>query len=80
MEDDMDSLFEGMVLFTPSQLSDPPLVPQPQPQPIDPSPPPPLDPPAASSSSELLNENLFFDHTLITPLPGYPGTATKSPN
>ncbi|KAK4794447.1 hypothetical protein SAY86_012441 [Trapa natans] len=66
MEDDMDSLFEGMVLFTPTQLSDsPPPAPPPH-EPIE----PPLPPATPSpSSSEPLDENLFSDLTLVTPLP-----------
>lgn len=64
---EMDSLFEGMVLFTPSQISenndsnaDLGLVP-----PIkDDEPTAPL----ASSSSEPLDENLFSDLTIVAPL------------
>lgn len=80
MEDDMDSLFEGMVLFTPVQLSDPPppAPPRPQPQPVDP--PLPHPPAAASpSSSEPLDENLFSDLTLVTPLPVLPQNGQEEP-
>ncbi|PKI55842.1 hypothetical protein CRG98_023723 [Punica granatum] len=53
--------------------------PAPQPQPIDLSPPPPLDPPTASSSLEPLEENLFSDLTLVTPLPGLPKNGHEEP-
>ncbi|KAK4753091.1 hypothetical protein SAY87_021889 [Trapa incisa] len=71
MEDDVDSLFEGMVLFTPTQLSDSP--PPPPPEPIElPLPPHSHPPPLAApspTSAEPLDENLFSDLTLVTPLP-----------
>lgn len=68
-DEDMDSLFEGMVLFNPSQIQeDPP----PDNPPDDPSGDCQTDLPAtstlASSSSQPLDENLFSDLTLVTPL------------
>ncbi|WOG98352.1 hypothetical protein DCAR_0417693 [Daucus carota subsp. sativus] len=74
--DDMDSLFEGMVLFDPSQPSLPPSSTQ-QSTPIDNSSydskhhqnhqPEPTDPPAPELASQPLDENLFSDLTLVTP-------------
>ncbi|PIA44084.1 hypothetical protein AQUCO_01700004v1 [Aquilegia coerulea] len=59
-----------MVLFTPSQLSSSP--PPPSPPPLSPSPSPqPLQqqqPSSSSSTSNPLDENLFSDLTLITPI------------
>ncbi|KAI4366234.1 hypothetical protein MLD38_022133 [Melastoma candidum] len=62
MEDEMDSLFEGMVLFTPAQLS-----PEQPPSPERPAPrdhPQQEDVPLQSVASEPLEENLFSDLTI----------------
>ncbi|KAK3427396.1 hypothetical protein EUGRSUZ_F03636 [Eucalyptus grandis] len=85
MEDDMDSLFEGMVLFTPSQLSDQPerdgadqrRLPDPIHRP--PSPQPPADAAPAAAASEPLDENLFSDLTLVGPLPDLPENGHSPP-
>lgn len=73
---EMDSLFEGMVLFNPSQMPDDDQLlqeqPQPQTNPIVPRTPPPSDSNWAGTSlpgSQPLDENLFSDLTLITPSP-----------
>ncbi|KAL6996050.1 hypothetical protein U1Q18_006186 [Sarracenia purpurea var. burkii] len=80
---EMDSLFEGMVLFNPSQMADDDhhhvqqLQDQQQQQPQPVSPHTSRSPPssdnsssaeASSSESQPLDENLFSDLTLITPL------------
>ncbi|KAI3418075.1 uncharacterized protein J3R85_013929 [Psidium guajava] len=83
MEDDMDSLFEGMVLFTPAQLPD-------QSErdganqrqlhdPIQHPPPPPQPPVDAAAASEPLDENLFSDLTLVGPLPNLPENGHSPP-
>lgn len=67
MEEEVSSLFEGMVLFTPSQME--------YEDHHDPTPPPADAASAPSSSSSLsqpLDENIFSDLTLITPLPVKP--------
>ncbi|KAI4374845.1 hypothetical protein MLD38_012791 [Melastoma candidum] len=63
MEDEMDSLFEGMVLFTPAQLSpeQPPSLERPAPH----DRPQQEDVPLQSVSSEPLDENLFSDLTIV---------------
>ncbi|GLU00168.1 hypothetical protein SLE2022_175540 [Rubroshorea leprosula] len=65
--DEMDSLFEGMVLFTPSQLVDQDLHPPPSESGDAPAP-AEVPPPSSISSPQPLDENLFSDLTLITPL------------
>lgn len=73
-EEEMDSLFEGMELFSPSQIqSDSPPHTDHQPPTFSPAPPPPPqqqqeEEPPSSSSPLPLDENLFSDLTLITPL------------
>ncbi|KAK1287268.1 hypothetical protein QJS10_CPB19g01329 [Acorus calamus] len=70
-DDDMASLFEGMVLFDSSVISD-------DPSPPPPTPPPPVShpsepsPPSPSVHSKPLDENLFSDLTLIDPLQSIP--------
>lgn len=73
---EMDSLFEGMVLFNPSQMPDDDQLlqelPQPQPNPIVPQTSPPADSNWVGTSlpaSQPLDENLFSDLTLVTPSP-----------
>ncbi|KAF5201940.1 neurofilament light protein [Thalictrum thalictroides] len=73
IDEEMDSLFEGMVLFTPSQLpSDSSSSHNHQPPPLSPSPPPPpipqLEQQQPSSTSTPLDENLFSDLILTTPI------------
>ncbi|KAA8514714.1 hypothetical protein F0562_017893 [Nyssa sinensis] len=73
--DEMGSLFEGMVLFSPSQMAD-----DHNRQSINPPPPPPThDASAASSSASLpLDENLFSDLTLMTPIQTIVGLESQS--
>ncbi|KAJ0025207.1 hypothetical protein Pint_09400 [Pistacia integerrima] len=85
MEDDeMDSLFEGMVLFSPSQLAtdqsleDDHSESQSQSQSHHDAPSLETAPAPASSSSEPLDENLFSDLTLQTPLYQPSPSKTKS--
>uniref|UniRef100_A0A5B6ZA76 UVR domain-containing protein n=1 Tax=Davidia involucrata TaxID=16924 RepID=A0A5B6ZA76_DAVIN len=68
-KDEMDSLFEGMVLFNPSQMAD-----DHHHQPINHSP----THDASSSASQPLDENLFSDLTLIAPLQTLPGLQSQS--
>jgi UvrB/uvrC motif len=70
------SLFEGMILFSPSDLS-PSSLPSVDPSPPSASPPPPPTPAsdATNSQSEPLDEDLFSDLTLQVPTP----TLTLSP-
>ncbi|KAF8409832.1 hypothetical protein HHK36_002350 [Tetracentron sinense] len=56
-KEEMDSLFEGMVLFNPSQISD-----------DDHHPTPPSPPTKSASPSPPLDENLFSDLTLVAPI------------
>ncbi|KAK1263462.1 hypothetical protein QJS04_geneDACA009360 [Acorus gramineus] len=68
-DDDMASLFEGMVLFDSSVISDDPSPPTPPPPVSHPSEP---SPPSPSVHSKPLDENLFSDLTLIDPLQSIP--------
>ncbi|KAJ3707345.1 hypothetical protein LUZ61_011050 [Rhynchospora tenuis] len=71
------SLFEGMILFSPSDLptSSPPSV-------IDPSPPPPptITEASSNSQSQPLDEDLFSDLTLQVPTPSPTPSPTQSPS
>ncbi|OVA16086.1 UVR domain [Macleaya cordata] len=73
-QDEMASLFEGMVLFNPSQISDDVEDHHDTPPPPSSSEPPPpaaseaIQTTSTSSSSQPLDENLFSDLTLVTPI------------
>ncbi|KAJ1702570.1 hypothetical protein LUZ63_002349 [Rhynchospora breviuscula] len=72
------SLFEGMILFSPSDLP-----PSSAPSAVDPSPPPPRPPIATDASnpqSQPLDEDLFSDLTLQVPTPSPTPSPTQSPS